>query len=32
MTNLYLALADRMGVRLETLGDSKSPLEGLSAA
>jgi hypothetical protein len=32
MTNLYLALADRMGVRLESLGDSSNPLEGLSEA
>jgi hypothetical protein len=31
MTNLYLALAERMGVRLESLGDSSNPLEGLSA-
>jgi len=30
MTNLYLALADRMGVRLESLGDSSNPLEQLS--
>lgn len=30
MTNLYLALADRMDVRPESLGDSTGPLEQLS--
>jgi len=30
MTNLYLALLDRMGVKMETLGDSRGELEHLS--
>ena len=30
MTNLLVSLLDRMGVRAETLGDSKGKLEGLS--
>jgi hypothetical protein len=31
MTNLYLALLDRMGVRPEAIGDSNGKLEHLTA-
>jgi hypothetical protein len=30
MANLYLSMLDRMGVPVETLGDSTGRLEGLS--